>query len=115
MTLLQGAGATSAHESRATARWTAGYGPAEEPYLANVTSLSHRAALRRLLRCLELHRDLLATTPSCRAAFATAAAALEATPRQGPFTCTIMIGSVELTFWLLSAQEAERRGTRPKR
>jgi hypothetical protein len=96
-------------------RWTAGFGPVEDPYRANVTAVGHRAARRRLARCLALHRDLLARDPATRQAFADASDALAATGPGVPFRCELVIGGEPLVFWLLPAVDAARWESRPKR
>ncbi|MPY95145.1 MAG: hypothetical protein GEV08_19445 [Acidimicrobiia bacterium] len=114
MTLLQGTRTTLAGEGRRTVRWTAGFGPSSDPYLANVTAVSHRAARRRLLRCLELHRELLARAPGTREAFAAAAAALVATANGEPYSWRVLTDGAELHFLLLPSADAALRGSRPK-
>lgn len=98
-----------------TGPWTAGFGPAADPYQANVTAVSHRAARRRLARCLALHRDLLARSPAARQAFAEALDALAATGPGRAYQHVVVRDDGALSFWLLPATDAEQRGSRPKR
>jgi hypothetical protein len=100
---------------RPTGLWTAGFGPTDDPLLANVTAVSHRAARRRLARCLALHRDVLAAGPAARQAFAEAFDALAATGPGRPFRRDVAAGGHPITFWLLPAGDADRQGSRPKR
>ncbi len=96
-------------------RWSAGFGPADAPYLANVEGVSFRTARRRLLRCLELYRDVLAMSARERTAFDGAVHELMATPLGGAWSTTISTAAGTTTFWILGAAAANAAGARLKR
>jgi hypothetical protein len=95
--------------------WSAGFGPSCAPYETNVDDSSFRACQRRLVNCLRQHRHQLATTDEARAALHAAERSLLALPSGRSWAHTVRVDHFDLTFWVLEAGEAHRRGAVPKR
>jgi hypothetical protein len=90
--------------------WSAGFGPSCSHYLANVEAKSIRACRRRLLAALRLHRRQLAVSDDACAAFAAAERRLRDLPAGQPWAGTVCVDQFDLTFWVLAAAAARRRG-----